>query len=57
MAKLSDSLAIALWIVGSCWMLAIIAYAFGGSTEWILPLFILGLATGVAEWLLRRAEK
>ena len=57
MAKLPDSLAIALWIVGSCWMLAIIAYAFGGSTEWILPLFILGLATGVAEWLLRRAEK
>ena len=57
MGGLPESLSIALWVVGSCWALAIIAYAFGASTEWLLPLFILGLATGVAEWILRGAGR
>jgi predicted metal-binding membrane protein len=52
-----DSLSIALWIVGSCWALAILAYLFGASTEWILPLLMLGLLTGIAEWLMRRKAK
>jgi len=54
MERLPDSLAIALWIVGSCWALAIVAYVFDASMEWILPLFMLGLLTGIAEWVLRR---
>jgi len=54
MERLPESLSIALWITGSCWVLAVVAYAFGASTEWILPLFILGLVTGIAEWVLRR---
>jgi len=54
MEKLPDSLAIGLWITGSCWALALVAYLFGASTEWLLPLFMLGLLTGVAEWYLRR---
>jgi hypothetical protein len=49
-----DSLTIALWITGSCWILAILAYLLGGSVEWILPLFLLGALTGIAEWVLRQ---
>ena len=54
MERLPEFLSIALWITCSCWVLAVAADAFGASTEWILPLFILGLVTGVAEWVLRR---
>jgi len=54
MARLPDSLAIGLWITGATWLLAILAYLMGGSTEWILPLFVFGVLTGIAEWLMRR---
>jgi hypothetical protein len=54
MGRLPESLSIALWATGSFWVLAVVAYAFGASTEWILPLFVLGLVTGIAEWVLRR---
>jgi len=57
MERLPESLSIALWMVGSCWALAILAYVFGASTEWILPLFMLGLLTGIAEWVMRRKAK
>jgi hypothetical protein len=57
MARLPDSLAIALWIVGSCWALAIATYAFDGSKELILPLTVLGVLTGIAEWVLRRKAR
>jgi hypothetical protein len=56
-AKFPDSLAIALWVVGSSWSLAIIAYAFGGSMELIFPLVALGVLTGIAEWLARKRQK
>ena len=54
MEKLPDSLAIGLWITGSNWALVLLAWLFGASTEWLLPLFILSLFAGVAEWVLRR---
>jgi hypothetical protein len=54
MERLPESLSIALWIVGSCWALVIVGYVFGASREWLLPLFMLGLLTGIAEWVLRR---
>ncbi len=54
MAKLPDSLAIALWITGSSWALAIAVCLLGGSSEWIFPLVMLGVLTGIAEWILRR---
>jgi hypothetical protein len=57
MERLPDSLAIGFWITGSTWVLAILAYLFGGSTEWILPLFVLGVLTGIAEWLMRQRAK
>ena len=53
MARLPDALSIALWIVVACWVVAIIAYLFGGPTDLILPLFVLGTFTGLVEWLLR----
>ena len=54
MARLPNSLAIALWITGSSWALAIVAYLLGGSREWIFPLFMLGVLTSIAEWAFRR---
>ncbi len=57
MDRLPDSLAIALWVVGSCCVLAVLAYAIGASRELILPLVVLGILTGIAEWVMRRREK
>jgi predicted metal-binding membrane protein len=57
MEKLPESLAIAIWIVGSCWALAILVYLIGAPMEWVLPIFIFGLLTGIAEWFLRRKSE
>lgn len=57
MERLPDSLAIAFWLVGSCWLLAIIAYVLDASMEWMLPRFMLGLVTGLAEWVMRRTTR
>ena len=57
MAWASRPLVIALWIVGSCWVLAIVAWALGGSSEWTLPLVALGAFTGLAELILRQQSK
>jgi hypothetical protein len=57
MDRLPDSLSIALWVVGSCGALAIVAGAFGEPKELILPLVAIGLLTGLAEWVIRRKEK
>jgi hypothetical protein len=57
MTRLPDSLAIGFWITGSMWALAILAYLLGGSTEWILPLFVLGVLTGIAEWIMRQKPR
>jgi hypothetical protein len=54
MANLPEALAIALWITGSCWAVAALAYVSGASTEWVLPLFFFGCVTGVVEWIKRR---
>lgn len=54
MKTLPDPLTIAIWITGTSWMLAVLAYLLGGSAEWILPLFSLGALTGLAEWLMRQ---
>jgi hypothetical protein len=57
MDRLPDSLSIALWVVGSCGALAVLACAFGESGQLILPLVAIGLLTGLAEWVMRRKEK
>jgi hypothetical protein len=57
MDRLPDSLAIAMWVVGSCWVLAVLAYVIGAPREWILPLVVLGILTGIGEWFMRRGGK
>jgi hypothetical protein len=54
MADRSGPLAIALWTVGACWAVAVVAYLCGASTEFITPLTILGICTGIAEFVIRR---
>jgi hypothetical protein len=49
MDRLPDSLAIALWVVGSCGALAIVACVLGEPKELILPLIAIGFLTGLAE--------
>jgi hypothetical protein len=44
---------IVLWIVVCCWLLALTAYLFGASKEWILQLLLLGVLTVAAEWVYR----
>jgi hypothetical protein len=52
--RLPDSLAIAFWVVGSCWAMATVAYAFGVSPEWIAALVVFGIFSGIVEWIMRR---
>jgi hypothetical protein len=53
MTRIPDSLAIALWITGVSLLLALIAYVLD-EREWIIPLVMLGILTGIAEWFMRR---
>jgi hypothetical protein len=55
MKTVPNSLTIAMWVAGSSWALAILAYLLGSPIEWILPLVMLGVLTGIAEWVLRKA--
>ncbi len=55
MERLPTSLSIASWITGSIWGVAVLAYFIGAPTEWLFPLFALGVLTGIAEWLMARA--
>jgi hypothetical protein len=52
-----DSLAIALWVVGSCWAVAVVAYLFDAADGLVVPLVLFGTLTGVAELLLRRKPR
>jgi hypothetical protein len=55
MNRLPNSLTIALWTIGACWIVAIISYVFGASAEWLFALVALGILTGLAEWYLRQS--
>ena len=57
MARLPDSLAIALWIVGSCWLLALLALLVGLDAEVIRAALLFGVVAGLAEWLARRRNR
>lgn len=54
MARLPSSLMIALWIVGSTWALAIVAWAYGYDMEYVWAAFAFGIVAGVMEWMHRR---
>ena len=54
-AGIPDSLAIAFWIVGSCWAVGVLAY-LSGEEIFLVPLVAFGAATGVVEWWLTRRQ-
>jgi len=54
MARLPESLEIAFWIVGSTWVLALLALLLDFDREVVWAAFLLGLVAGAAEWLMRR---
>jgi hypothetical protein len=56
-ARLPDSLAIALWIVGSCWLLALLALLVGLDAEVIRAALLFGAVAGFVEWLARRRNR
>jgi H+/Cl- antiporter ClcA len=49
-------LAIAFWIVGSCWAVAAVAYLFDAAGGLVLPLLAFGAVAGFVEWLVRRKQ-
>jgi hypothetical protein len=56
MTGIPDSTAIALWVVGSCWAVSLVAYLFDGPTDIVFPLVAFGVLTGAAEWIVRNKE-
>lgn len=57
MTGLPDSILIALWVVGSCWAVALVAWLFDAATGVVLPLVIGGVLAGAAEWIFRRDHR
>ena len=57
MAKIPGSLQIALWIVGSTWVLAILTLLFGIDPEVIWTALVFGTAVGFWEWHARRNNR
>jgi hypothetical protein len=54
MADRPAPLAIAFWTVGAYWAVAGLAYLCGVSTEFVIPLTVLGICTGTVELIMRR---
>jgi hypothetical protein len=52
MAGLPTSLSIAVWIVGSIWLVAIAGRVLGAPDEIVGLTFGVGVITGIAEWVL-----
>lgn len=57
MAKLPNSLSIALWIVGSTWLVALLALLFDGANEIVWMALLVGLGAGIFEWLVRGRDR
>jgi hypothetical protein len=57
MARLPTSLSIALWIVGSIWLLAVLAWTFDVSVEYVWAALVFGVFAGVAEWIVREKQR
>ena len=51
MARLPNSLSIAIWLVGSTWAVAILAYVFDAPHEIVYAALAFGLVAGIIEWL------
>ncbi|MBR1203612.1 MULTISPECIES: hypothetical protein [unclassified Bradyrhizobium] len=50
MTGLTGSLSIALSLVGSIWLVGVVALLVGAPGELVAATFVVGLVTGVAEW-------
>jgi hypothetical protein len=51
MTGLPTSLSIAIWLVGSIWLVAVVGHVLGASQEIVYATFAAGIAAGLAEWL------
>lgn len=56
MMGLPGSLSIALSLVGSIWLVGVVAMLVGAPGELVAATFVIGLVTGVAEWRGGKAE-
>jgi hypothetical protein len=57
MTGLPDSLSIALWLVGSIWLVGIVAWLGDAPGELVVATFVVGLLTGAVEWRARRMRR
>ena len=57
MTRLPASLSIALWLVGSIWVLAALAHLFGASAQVVYAALAFGLVAGIAEWIVLTRTK
>jgi len=51
MAGLPTSLSIALWLVGSIWLVAIVRHVLGAAREIVWVTLAAGIIAAVVEWL------
>jgi hypothetical protein len=51
MGKFPGSLSIALWLTGSTWVVAILAYFLHASDNIVGAVFAFGLVAGLLEWI------
>jgi hypothetical protein len=51
MAGLPTSLSIALWLVGSIWLVAIVSHVLGVAREIVWVTLAAGIIAAVVEWL------
>jgi hypothetical protein len=56
MTGLPPSLAIALWLVGSIWTVAVVAHIFDAPHEIVYAALAFGVMAGLVEWLAVRGN-
>jgi len=55
--SLPPSLSVALWLVGSIWLVALLAHLFDAPREIVFAALAFGLFSGLAECLARKRRK
>jgi hypothetical protein len=56
MTGIPTETAIALWVAGSCWAIALVVYLFDGPPDLIFLVLGFGALTGVTELILRKMK-
>jgi hypothetical protein len=57
MVGIPVALAIALWLVLSVWVVALVSYIFDLSSDIVWLTLMMGVAAAYVEWTLRRSPK